>query len=181
MAWSIISNLGDSSVAMHLFNPFFDNFAEAFRLMNFSNRYFFRFAQEVEASLRCLLKQPDTSSVAVHGSAAKSHDQRRLALSMAFGHHAVSRSVRDRLGKSPRVREPDVSTGGYLLLNGAEAHYCGTNVRCGQRMMLRERSAFTFTAWRSAFAIRLLDKPWENRALGADSGGPSVDCEALLS
>ena len=26
-----------------------------------------------------------------------------------------------------------------------------------------------------------LGLPWENRALGADSGGPSVDCEALLS
>jgi hypothetical protein len=32
MAWSIISNYGDSSVAMHLFNRFFDNFAAAFRL-----------------------------------------------------------------------------------------------------------------------------------------------------
>jgi hypothetical protein len=43
---------------MHLFNPFFDNFAEAFRLVNFSNRYFFSVRTEVEAGLRCLLKEP---------------------------------------------------------------------------------------------------------------------------
>ena len=43
---------------MHLFNPFFDNFAAAFRLADFSRRILFSVRLEVGASLRFLLNQP---------------------------------------------------------------------------------------------------------------------------